>query len=78
MRTHYSSDAAPDVLTNGAWQVQAGVRVWVPNDGPHPACGTESGYYRHRRQLDESACGECLTAHRVAERARSRRRQAVS
>ena len=37
-------------------------------------CGTDSGYYRHRRQLNEAACTACLIAHRLAERARAERR----
>lgn len=28
-------------------------------------CGTDSGYYRHRRN-DEDACGPCLEAHTKA------------
>lgn len=32
-------------------------------------CGTEAGYYRHRRD-DNKPCDECTTAHRVATRAR--------
>lgn len=33
-------------------------------------CGTDSGYYRHRRKFNEAACEPCKLAHRVAERAR--------
>ncbi len=36
-------------------------------------CGTDSGYYRHRRTLAEPACEDCLRAHRQAERDRARR-----
>ncbi len=32
---------------------------------PRAACGTDSGYYRHRR-LREAACESCKAAHRVA------------
>jgi len=38
------------------------------------ACGTDGGYYRHIRTLDEDACEACKLAHRVAERERSARR----
>lgn len=69
---------APDVLTEGEWKVEGGIQVWVEYEGPHPLCGTDSGYTRHRRQLKEDACGECLTAHRVAEHKRSQRRRGVS
>lgn len=33
-------------------------------------CGTDGGYYRHRRTLNEPACDECKLAHRVAEQIR--------
>lgn len=32
------------------------------------ACGTDSGYYRHRRILREEACDDCKAAHAAAER----------
>lgn len=38
-------------------------------------CGTDGGYYRHRRTLREPACEECKAAHRIAEAMRARRRQ---
>lgn len=38
-----------------------------------PACGTDSGYYHHRRKLLESACDDCKHAHAVAERLRAHR-----
>ena len=38
-------------------------------------CGTDSGYYHHRRQLKEAACTACLVAHRLAERGRAERRR---
>ena len=34
------------------------------------ACGTDSGYFHHRRQLNEAACAECKAAHATAERLR--------
>lgn len=41
-------------------------------------CGTDSGYFRHRRRLSEAACPSCLIAHRVAERERARKRRNLS
>jgi hypothetical protein len=41
-------------------------------------CGTPSGYYRHRRTLNEPACEPCKLAHRVAEQIRVRRRREES
>lgn len=35
--------------------------------GKGPAdCGTDAGYYRHRRTLKEPACDACKTAHSAA------------
>ena len=63
------------------------VRVWVPNPVPPPPaedprrryskpweaiCGTDAGYYRHRRKYREPACEACKAAHRQAERDRDR------
>ena len=39
------------------------------------ACGTDAGYYRHLRRLDEDPCEPCRQAHRIADRERSRRRR---
>lgn len=36
------------------------------NHRPPAKCGTDAGYYRHRRILKEDACDECKLAHRVA------------
>lgn len=77
----------PAGLTCGRWVTRpGGVRVWLSEpdtqyrngragkDGRNEAkCGTDSGYYRHRRQKRELACDECLRAHREAERARAAR-----
>lgn len=41
---------------------------------PRAECGTDGGYYRHRRTLKEPACEACKLAHRVAERERAERR----
>lgn len=40
-------------------------------------CGTEGGYYRHRRTLKEPACDACKLAHRVAEALRRETRDQV-
>lgn len=40
------------------------------------ACGTDSGYFRHRRS-DEEACDPCKAAHAAVDKA-ARRRQRVS
>lgn len=37
-------------------------------------CGTQAGYYRHKRKLNEPACEECRAANAAAERARYARR----
>lgn len=39
-------------------------------------CGTDGGYYRHRRTLEEPACGACKRAHSRAESERNTRRTA--
>ncbi len=39
-------------------------------------CGTDGGYYRHRRTLSEPACSDCKRAHTRAERERAVRRAA--
>lgn len=36
-------------------------------------CGTDGGYYRHRRTLGEPACAACKRAHRDYERMRAMR-----
>jgi hypothetical protein len=41
-------------------------------------CGTDGGYYRHRRKHKERACDACKLAHRVAEQVRRERREAES
>jgi hypothetical protein len=38
-------------------------------------CGTESGYYRHRRLARETPCAACKAAHTAAARRRLNRRQ---
>lgn len=39
-------------------------------------CGTDGGYYRHRRTLKEDACDACKLAHRVYEAQRKQDREA--
>ena len=39
------------------------------------ACGTDSGYYHHLRQLGEPACHACLYAHACSAAARRARRR---
>lgn len=41
---------------------------------PVAECGTDGGYFRHRRTLKEDACPACKLAHRMAERDRAERR----
>jgi hypothetical protein len=48
----------------------------VRGSGGLPGCGTDSGYYHHRRQLHEPACPACKLAHAYANAARTRRREA--
>ena len=38
-------------------------------------CGTDTGYYYHRRKFGEPACGPCRAAHAKAEAARQRRKR---
>ena len=40
-------------------------------------CGTDAGYYRHTRRLNEPACDPCRVAHREAERRRRARAEAA-
>lgn len=41
-------------------------------------CGTDSGYYKHRRKHKETACEACKLAHRVAERTRRDKREGIA
>lgn len=47
---------------------------------PRAACGTDSGYYRHRRRkpTPEPACEPCKVAHSTAEAQRKQRRLVAS
>ncbi len=42
------------------------LRSSTPRRAPVAECGTESGYYRHRR-LNEPTCAACKAAHTAAE-----------
>lgn len=35
---------------------------------PEAKCGTDAGYYRHRRKNNEKPCADCRTAHSIATR----------
>ena len=35
---------------------------------PVAKCGTDAGYYRHRRKNNETPCADCKAAHSVATR----------
>lgn len=52
-------------------------RLTIVEPWPRVAqCGTDGGYYRHRRTLGETACRPCRDAHAAAERDRAGRRRA--
>lgn len=53
------------VLARSSGRAKAGAAI----------CGTDSGYYRHRRQSQTPPCEPCLHAHRVAERDRYQQRK---
>lgn len=46
--------------------------TWKPAD-----CGTDAGYYRHKRSLREDACDACKAAHSAAEKRRKDARRAM-
>ena len=72
MTTMQSADA----LTEGRWVLAGYIWRWCGEKrqqitDAHPAkCGTDAGYYRHRRKLREDACSDCKAAHTSAERRR--------
>lgn len=45
-------------------------RVGVKRPRRTAACGTDSGYYRHRRRDKTPPCDACRLAHNLAERRR--------
>ena len=57
---------AAEQMLNAKMQAPAGVRGAAQ-------CGTDSGYYRHRRTLHEPACDACRMAHAAAEKRRRNR-----
>lgn len=54
-------------------RVAAGYVPVKPKVRPPARCGTDGGYYRHRRTLREEACTACQEAHAATERDRRRR-----
>lgn len=47
----------------------------TPKPRPPVACGTDSGYFRHRRR-HEPMCPDCLEAHRLASAAQRAEKRA--
>ena len=45
--------------------------------GRNKSCGTDSGYYYHRRWSRDQPCVACCDTHAEAERARSQRKKAA-
>jgi hypothetical protein len=70
------SDLAATVTAQGGGPVGTWAGVLVGRSGANArgriraACGTDSGYFRHRRS-GEAPCRDCTRAHRVAGRRRS-------
>lgn len=73
-RRHYAAPLAWDDIDD-IDATPSGSKTYRSQPVPRPAalCGTDSGYYRHRRTLKEPACQECLDAHREYEEARKAR-----
>lgn len=67
--------AEVDRLEVAAADARARQRRAKRNRAPVAECGTDSGYYRHRRTLGEDACDECKHAHTKAETLRLKRRR---
>lgn len=69
-----------EALTEGRWVLDRYVWRWRGEcrrlyDAARPAqCGTDAGYYRHRRKFREDACDDCKAAHNKAEREREQRK----
>lgn len=50
--------------------------TWPAHGYKPPArCGTDAGYYRHRKVLGEPACDSCKAAHSEVTAARARKRR---
>jgi hypothetical protein len=48
--------------------------TWPAHGWKPPAkCGTDAGYYRHRKVLGEPACEDCKAAHNDATKRRNAR-----
>jgi hypothetical protein len=56
-----------DEVSAAAWHVDAGYAQ------PPAKCGTDGGYYRHKRTTFTEPCKACLRAHSQAERKREKR-----
>lgn len=66
-----ANEMQPDFT--GTW---AGDTIGEDKIAAVAACGTDSGYYRHLRQLKDTPCADCRAAHSVAEVARLKRKEA--
>lgn len=50
-------------------------RIGIRPKAPVAKCGTDGGYYRHRRTLKEAPCDACRAAHSKATREREQRKK---
>lgn len=62
--------------TGTAWGTWGGLTEWergkpLKRRRDIAACGTDAGYYRHLRSLQEPACQACKTAHSQANAGRT-------
>lgn len=73
VRNGESPECDPIELLGGSWVYTNGIASFVP-DHPNPLCGSDSGYYHHRRQTLDQPCRACLDAHALAQRNRYRSR----
>jgi hypothetical protein len=70
-------DGSPRVSfadTGGEWMT-VNVTAPVRRRNRTVECGTDGGYYHHRRALGEPACSPCKAAHAEAQALRSMRRR---
>lgn len=69
----------PDGTWGGVlWRDGVVIKLDDPGRNPVALCGTEGGYYRHLRTLNETPCEDCRTAHRMNERLRKARKRKAS
>jgi hypothetical protein len=54
-----------------------GKACWQPYVKPPAECGTDAGYYRHRKVTHTDPCGPCKAAHAAATNTRRNRRYDV-